>query len=271
MNRVLHRVFGVAVTSVAAIVLAACAGSAPRPQPPEAEAPVSQQQVGAGDPVQRAKVHTELGALYLADGRLATALEEARTAAEANPDYAPAYSLLGLIHMYLHENPQAEENFERALRLAPGDAEINNNFGWFLCQTSRERRSIGYFQTAIKNPLYATPIKPLTNAGICSLRMGDDKAAEEFLTRALRIENDNATALYWLADVLYRTGRIGEARLRIQDLHHQVEPDAASAWLALRIDRKFGDREGEARYAGVLRRKFADTPEYQKYLQGQYE
>ena len=44
-----------------------------------------------------------------------------------------------------------------ALGLAAGDPEINNNYGWFLCQNGREQLAINYFMAAAKNPLYATP------------------------------------------------------------------------------------------------------------------
>lgn len=252
-----------------ASALVACAGNAPPRPSHEAEQAVSQQEATSSD--RRAKVHTELGALYLGDGQFATALDEARNAISADPNYAPAYNLLGLVHMYLHENPLAEENFEHALRLAPGDPEINNNFGWFLCQANEQKRSIPYFEAAVRNPLYETPAKPLVNAGVCSLQIKDDAAAQDYLTRALRSDNTNATALYWLADIQYRHGRLGEARARIDALHHLTEPNAASAWLALRIARKLGDRDEEARYFGQLRRRFADSAEYRKLMQGQFE
>jgi type IV pilus assembly protein PilF len=252
------------------LAIVACAGNTVQ-HPREAEEPMSQKQTSAGDVQRRAKVHTELGALYLGDGRLATALEEARAAIAADSGYAPAYNLLGLVHMYLRENVLAEENFEHALRLAPDDAEISNNFGWFLCQSNQQKRSISYFQAAIRNPLYATPAKPLVNAGICSLQVKDDAAAEDFLSRALRMDNSNTTALYWLADVQYRHSHLGEARARIDALHHLSEPNAASAWLALRIAHKIGDRDAEARYSSQMRRKFSDSDEYQKMMRGQYE
>jgi type IV pilus assembly protein PilF len=249
------------------VLLAACVANPPS-QP--VDQPVSQQ-TAVGDARKRAKAHTDLGAAYLGDGRLAVALEEARIAISADPGYAPAYNLLGLIHMYLQETALAEENFDRALRLAPGDAEINNNFGWFLCQSGREKRSIAYFQAAIKSPLYDTPAKPLANAGICSLRMKDDKAAEEFLSLALRADPGSASARYWLADLLYRHNRLAEAKLQIGELFGLAEPEAQSLWLALRIEHRLGDREAEARYSSQLRRKFAGTPEHQKLLLGDYE
>ena len=220
---------------------------------------------------QRAKVHTELGSLYMLDGRSAIALEEARIALSADPNYAPAYNLLGLTHMVLNEPRQAEDNFERALSLAPGDPEINNNFGWFLCQSGREQRSISYFMAAAKNPLYTTPTKPYTNAGVCSVRLKNDKAGEDYLLTALQLSPTNTQALFWLADIAYRQGRHSEARQWTTDIEKMMEPTPEVIWLALRIERKLGNREAEARYASQLRRRFPGSPEQRLLTQGQYD
>ncbi|MCX7163579.1 MAG: type IV pilus biogenesis/stability protein PilW [Betaproteobacteria bacterium] len=220
---------------------------------------------------QRAKVHSELGSLYMLDGRSAIALEEARIALSADSNYAPAYNLLGLIHMVLNEPKLAEENFEKAMRLAPGDPEISNNFGWFLCQNGREQRSISYFMAAAKNPLYTAPTKPYTNAGVCSVRLKDDKAAENYLMTALRLSPTNTQALFWLADIAYRQGRHAEARQWTTDIEKMMEPTAEVIWLVLRIERKLGNREAEARYATQLRRRFPGSPEQRLLAQGQFE
>lgn len=220
---------------------------------------------------QRAKVHTELGSLYMLDGRSAIALEEARIALSADSNYAPAYNLLGLTHMVLDEMKLAEDNFQKALSLAPGDPEINNNYGWFLCQNGRAQQSIAYFMKAAKNPLYTTPTRPFTNAGICSLQMKDDKAAEDYLLTALRISPTNTQALFWLADIAYRQGRYPAARQWTTDIERMMEPTAEVIWLALRIERKMGNRDAESRYATQLRRRFPGSPEQRLLSQGQYE
>lgn len=232
--------------------------------------PVSQQ-AASGEARQRAKVHTELGTLYMQRGNMGVALEEARTALAADLGYAPAYTLQALIYMQLRENGPAEVNFEKALALAPADPEINNSFGWFLCQTGREQRSLHYFLTAIKSPLYATPTLPYTNAGICSMRIKDDAAAEDYFTQALRLDGGNDRALYFLADISFRRGRIAAARLHLQELHKLVDASPESLWLGVRIERRLGDREAEARHASQLRRKFPGSPEQQLLMQGRYD
>lgn len=240
----------------------------------EAKAPAVQamsQQATQSDERQRAKTHTELGSLYAQDGRFAVALEEARIALDADSSYAPAYNLRGLVQMFLGDRGQAEDAFRSALSIAPNDPEINNNYGWFLCQTGRETESIARFRAAYRNQLYQTPTKPYTNAGICLLRIKDYKGAEEHLNTALRYEPGNTQAHYWLAELYYQTNRLAEARLRVSDLSRMIDPTVEVVWLGARIEHKQGDREAELRYTTTMRRKFQDTPQYQKMMQGQFE
>lgn len=242
----------------------------PTANDPSMREPVSQQ-AAVGDAAKRAKAHADLGMQYLLDGKPSVALDQARSAIDADPSYSLGYNLLALVQMYLKDNSGAEQNFQKALSLAPGDPEISNNYGWFLCRSGHEQQSIPYFVAASEAPLYSTPTKPLTNAGICSLSMRDDKAAEGFLTKALRVDPTNADAQFLLADICYRDGRLQEAQARLEDVHRRREPSSQSTWLGLRIARKLGDREAESRYAGEMRRKFKGSYEYQLMAQGQFE
>lgn len=251
-------------------LLAGCATTATQESAPASAPPVSQQ-VPASDAASRAKIHTELGKVYLEAGNMAVALQEARIAAEADPGYAPAYNLTALVHMYLGETGPARENFERALQLAPGDPEISNNYGWFLCSNAEEKRGIQLLMSAVKNPLYRTPTRPYTNAGLCARQIKDDKAAEEYFRRAVSSDPSNAQAFYHLADLYYGRGDYFKAKQFVSEVHRLTEPNAASLWLALRIERKLGDRQAEASYGAQLRRRFAGTPEHQALMQGRFE
>lgn len=253
-----------------ALFLGACAGGG-RPVPKkDAEVPVSQQ-ASVGSAQGRAKTHTELGTLYYQAGNMQIASQEARIALDSDPNYAPGYNLLGLIHLYLREMPQAQDNFERASRLAPGDPEIANNYGWLLCQSGRENEALQLFMLSARNPLYKTPTKPYTNAGLCALRLKDEKGAEEYFQRAAQADASNAQAIFHLADMLYRRGDYAIARKYVAEVMRLNPPNAESLWLALRIERKLGDRSAEASYASQLRRGFAGTPQHQALMQGKFE
>lgn len=253
-------------------LLAACNSNAPRDAESVSVEQAVSRQTATSDIRQRAKIHTELGRLYLLEGRYEVALEEGRVAIEAESGYAPAHNLMALVYMALRKNELAEQSFRQALSLASGDPEINNDYGWFLCQTGKAKESIDHFKVAIGNPLYKMPVKTFTNAGLCSLLVNNDPQAEEYLSRALSLDRTNIAALYWLADIAYRSGRLEDAHQRMKDLHALLsEPNAATAWLALRIERKRGDRESEARFMGILNRKYRSSAEYQKMSRGEFD
>lgn len=219
----------------------------------------------------RARVHVELGMAYFEVGRYDVALDEARIALNDSPSYAPAYHLLGLAYMYVEEHGAARENFERALREAPGDPDFNNSYGWFLCSQGQEREGLERLAVAARNPYYRHQTRPLTNAGLCHLRLGEESAAEAQFQRAVQADPENAQALYLLADIAYRGGRYEQARSQLIRLHQAHGPSAASAWLGLRTERRLGNADAEASYAAQLRSRFAESEEFKSMNQGKFE
>lgn len=106
---------------------------------------------------------------------------------------------------------------------------------------------------------------------MCALWLDDAKSAEEYLRRAVIANSQNTQAVYLLALANYQQKKLDEAKQLVDEVISRGEPNAESIWLALRIERKLGNREAEGGYASQLRRKFKDTPEYKALLQGQFE
>jgi type IV pilus assembly protein PilF len=219
----------------------------------------------------RAKTHTELGSGYFARAQYGVALEELNEALRVDPGYAPAYNMIGLVYMELREDQQAEQSFTRALQLDPGDSDAHNNFGWFLCSRNRFDESIKQFLAAVKDPLYATPEKALLNAGICSAKKGDAAAAEDFLLKALKVQPQQPQALYNLAQLYFKQGRYAEARGPLSKYLQAAGPTPESLWLAIRLERKLGDRDAEAGHGRQMRKLFPDTPEALLLQGGRYD
>jgi type IV pilus assembly protein PilF len=267
MSAATARLCALAAVLGAAALGAGCATQ--EPQEPTAQSPTI---VGeSSDPRNRARIRTDLATLYYSAGNMSVALEELRLALAADPNYALAYSMLGVVYMDLRENALAQQNFERSLRLAPGDPDVNHRYGWFLCQTGRETESVRFFQQAIRNPLYPTPWRSAAAAGACLLRKGMLKEAEEFFVAALRQEPDEPASLLNLAQIRYRQGRLEDARKLVARFNKLLEPTAESLWLALRIERRLGERIAEASFGNQLRRRFPTSREYQQLQRGEYD
>jgi type IV pilus assembly protein PilF len=240
----------------------------PAPQPITREEVQERQRTAVEE---RVRVHTELAASYLSIGNFAVAIEEANIALKVNREHAPAYNVLGLVYMQLRDDALAESNFTQALRYAPNDSDTLNNYGSFLCQRKREDEAIKMFLAALRNPLYRTPERSWLNAGICAAQRNDFASADEFFQQALKIQPDNARALYELANLAYRRGDFVGARTHLNRLARNAKPNAEVLWLAVRTERQLGDREAEASYGLQLRRNFPDSKEAQALAAGRYE
>ena len=219
----------------------------------------------------RARLHTELAAGYFEIGNYGVALQEAAEALKSEPNYVPAFNVLGLVYMELRDDKAAEANFQRALRVNPLDSDSNNNYGWFMCQRKREQESIKFFLTALRNPLYTTPDKSWVNAGVCARQAGDLVAAEDYFQKALKVRPTQPQALLQMADMAYKRGNNAEAKVYLETLRRDATPTAEFLWLALRVERKLGDREAEASLGFQLRKNFPVSREARALAAGQYE
>ena len=85
------------------------------------------------------------------------------------------------------------------------------------------------------------------------------------------VDGSNVQAIYHLSSLAFQRGDYFNAKKYLVELHRQIEPNAESLWLGIRIERKIGDRQAEANLSSQLRRKFSGTPEHQALMQGKYE
>lgn len=248
----------------------ACSSGGTSPRAGESDRPSSDQPVTT-DARKRSKAHVELGNEYVKSGRLGVAMEEARIAVNEDPTYAAAHQLKASVHVYLNEPKSAHESFQRAYALAPGDPELANSYGWFLCVDGQAEKGLELLAKASQNPYYENATRPYTNAGLCYLRLKNEEAAKVQFSRALALDSRNRVALFHLTDIAYRKGELLRARDMAIELNRMGEPSASSLWLGLRIEHKLGNRDAEVAYLAQLKRRFPDSPELQDYLQGRFD
>jgi type IV pilus assembly protein PilF len=170
--------------------------------------------------------------------------------------------MLGIIYMQLREDAKAAQAFEQALRLAPNDAEILNNYGWYVCQRQNPAQAMQYFRAALKDPLYNSPERALHNAGVCARKAGDNATAESQFRAALQRQPLYGPSLLELADLAFSQGRAKDAEAML--IRHMQVMQASSAdalLLGVRIARALGDKMAETSYIQQLRRRFPDAPQ----------
>lgn len=261
------------IVMTTACLLAACAGL---PNGPQFSSTTAANRSESDEPSltavrNKAKAHVELGTAYM-EGNLGAALDESRVAVAYDKTYAPGHLLMGQVYALLEQYPQAQSAFEEAVNLAPGDPEVNNAYGWFLCNRNRQKEGAARLEQAARNPYYRTPGRAWTNLGLCNLQIKDDVAAEIAFVRADQADPDNLQAKYHIAAISYRNGNLLRAREYANALNRQPERQTPeTVWLALRIEHRLGNREGEQRYASQLARNFPASSENQAYQQGKFE
>jgi type IV pilus assembly protein PilF len=218
----------------------------------------------------RASIRMQLAVGYYQQGLHKVALDEIKQALQSSPDLVDAYSLRALIYMDTGETQLAEDNFLRALKLAPNNSELANNYGWFLCQNGREKQSLQYFEKVIKDLSYPTPAKVLNNAGVCSLRLKDVAGAERYFMQGFREQPDNPSLNVNLAKVFYDQASYEKAKFYIDRVIKAEIMAADVLWLAIKIENKLSDQLAVTGLSTQLRRRHPNSKEYAMLQRGAF-
>lgn len=221
--------------------------------------------------VERARVHGELAAGYIAQGNLKVALKEAEISKQADPNSAIGYSQLGLVYMLLEEMDLAQLNLAKALKLDPTNPDYNNNYGYYLCLIGQIDKAYPYLLAAARDPLYATPEKPYYNAGTCAIKAGDAVTAESYFSRALKRLPDMVPAIYQLALLQYKKGDFATAYDYAQKLAKLNEQSVEVLWLSVRIARKMELTSAADSFGAQLTSKFPESKETAWLAAGKFD
>lgn len=126
---------------------------------------------------QRAMRRLSLATAYYEQNQNEVAQQEVRAALQIDPQFADAYSLLGLIHQRENSPALAQQSFEQAVALAskpPGRAAelaaIQHNYGWFLCEQNRFAEAQTQLGRALSQPGYASADKTNKAIEFCKKR-----------------------------------------------------------------------------------------------------
>jgi type IV pilus assembly protein PilF len=222
----------------------------------------------------RASIRLQLAVGYYSEGSYTVALDEVKKSLEAKSDYAEAYGVRALIYTAMGEMLLAEENYQHAMRLAPNNPELSNNYGSFLCQNNRGALGMPYFEAALRNPMYQSPVKAKINAGVCALKMKNYDTAERYLLDAWRSEPDVPTIHANLARIYFIKRDYTRAGYYINRLTTLAKPETLSApdlWMAIRVQHKLGEQANVTSLGTQLRRRHPASPEFALYQRGAFD
>jgi type IV pilus assembly protein PilF len=237
---------------LAVLLLTACSGNAKRQTEKAHEAAI---------------YNVQLGVAYMNQGDLERAKEKLDRALTQDPDNPDVHSARATLYARLKQKDKADEEFRTALRLAPHDPRMVNNYAVYLCENGRNDEGVKRFLEAAHNPLYPTPEAAYTNAGVCLRAAKRDDEARLNFGRALQLKPNFGEAQFQLANLQFEHGELAPARAGIDGFMGTYNATADLLLLGVRVARAQGDRLGAQRYARKLQLDFPGTDQARSLAQ----
>lgn len=249
MSKHIHRLFGgrslarPLCAGILALLLAACAANQQHKEKAH----------------EAAVYNVQLGLAYMNQGDLERAKDKLDRALSQDPDNADVRSARATLFARLNQKDKADEEFRAALRLAPHDPRMVNNYAVYLCENGRYDEGVKRFLEAANNRLYPTPEAAYTNAGVCLRAAKRDDEARVNFGRALQLKPNFAEAQFQLANLQFEHGEFAPARAGIDSFMGTYNATADLLLLGVRVARAQGDRLAAQRYARKLQLDFPGT------------
>ena len=230
---------------LAVLLLTACSSSSAKRQTEKAH--------------EAAIYNVQLGLEYMNQGDLERAKDKLDRALTQDPGNPDVHSARATLYSRLKQKDKADEEFRTALRLAPHDPRMVNNYAVYLCENGRTDEGVKRFLEAARNPLYPTPEAAYTNAGVCLRAAKRDDEARVNFSHALQLKPNFAEAQFQLANLQFEHGELAPARAGIDTFIGTYNATADLLLLAVRVARAQGDRVAAQRYARKLQLDFPGT------------
>ncbi|WP_092746330.1 type IV pilus biogenesis/stability protein PilW [Acinetobacter boissieri] len=228
------------------------------------------------DPKKSAQVRTQMAAEYLRTGDIDAAKRELDEALKKDSSDPTTYMMMAVL-LQQEGSPvnvaKADGYFKRAIALDRTDAQIRNNYGFYLYQIGRFEDATKELQIAASTLGYTQRALAFETLGRTYQKLGDVANAEQSYQSAVKV-NSNATFAYQgLADIAYQKADYQNALVQYQNSVRAVgmnNQTNVALWLGIRIAHANGDNITQQVLANQLRAKYPDSQEYQNYLQQQY-
>lgn len=219
------------------------------------------------------RIKTELAVAYMTSGNYRLATKTIDETLKENDKYDLAWLVRAQIYQHLKVYDKAEESFQRALKLNPSGAEINNNYGWFLCGVmNRPNDAIAYFNKAIADPTYPTPEVAYLNKGICHAKMQQFNLADEYFERALRMNEQFTPVLKERARAFLLADNIKEADRLFRQYQSMVDRlNADDLLLGWKIAKHQGLTQAASEYQAQLLTHYPYSDELKAIKSGDFD
>jgi type IV pilus assembly protein PilF len=209
-----------------------------------------------GTPLPReARNHLATAQSYLQQGDLANAALRADQAVRAAPKAPETHLLRGIVHDAQGDQAKAQESFDKARKYGPANATVHNSYGVWLCKHGRFDEAEKAFAVAMADRRLRSGGKPPYFAGLCALKAGKMREADQYLREVLALAPNDRVALLALAKANLALGNLLDARAFMQRCDARgSNPDVLK--LGIQIEEAVGDERAAAAYRKRLQDEF---------------
>ena len=171
-----------------------------------------------------------LGLLASREGDLVRAESLFRSAINMQPDFAVPHNDLASILARKGKYPEAEFHFSKAVEGDPTDPQVRHNYGILLAKTGPIDKALTQLKEAVRLDPGSVPFR--LDLGNALVRAGFDSQAEQEYRAAIKQDDTNGEAHLRLADLLARNGKSEDARQHYERAAESPNPKVRQAALA---------------------------------------
>jgi tetratricopeptide (TPR) repeat protein len=164
------------------------------------------------------RVHTTLGTTYFfGQQNYEKARDELRKAIELDPNFTPAYNMLGYSERFLGNYPESETAFKKYIELVPNDPNPYDSYAELLMKTGRFDESIAQYRKALSiDPHFVASHFGVASDLIFQGKHNQALAETQKMERAGRNDGDRRFAMFTRTIVLVDQGKTDQALSEMQ-------------------------------------------------------
>ncbi len=216
--------------------------------------------------------YIQLATGYLEQGDLLNAKRHLDNAGKLDPNNSEILALWGLVYTREGEPELADDSFQRALRVNPGNSQARNNYAAFLFAENRFEDAYGQLEQVVEDTAYVGRAQAFENLGLAAVRLQRlDDAAYAF-DRALRLNSNQLRSSLELASLNLQKQDVLQARAYYRTYltlaqFYNIPQTARGLWVGIQLENALGNAENVQQYGTQLEASFSSSPEYQLYRQ----
>ncbi len=174
----------------------------------------------------------DLASSYLANEQPRLALRQIQAIDRNRADDPEYHYLYGLTSARLKRGQEAQEHFQKSVKLRPDFAQAWNNLGKVCISLGDEDKAEQAFTRALDIPTYLTPELPAYHLARLYTKQGRPDKAQDMARQSLEANPGFAPAISLLAQLLTESGKVQQA-VEVLNQGLEVHPDNTRLMLEL--------------------------------------